>query len=170
MKAITSLSLAAACLLLFSAADHAKEKYRCLPCGLDCDKATFDKPGTCPECQMSLVKASSITFKNIEPADVCAYIGAHPETVLLDVRTRQEFEKKSTPDFGVLKNAVNIPLQELEARMAELEALKSRQIIVYCSHSHRSPQASYILTQNGFRRVTNMSGGMSKLSKGSCKE
>jgi len=32
---------------------------------------------------------------------------------------------------------------------------------VYCSHSHRSPRASYMLSQNGFKNVTNMLGGMS---------
>ncbi|MBK9570546.1 MAG: rhodanese-like domain-containing protein [Chitinophagaceae bacterium] len=34
-------------------------------------------------------------------------------------------------------------------------------MVVYCSHSHRSPRASYMLTQNGFKHVTNMQQGMS---------
>ena len=29
--------------------------YVCPPCGLPCDKLTFDKPGTCPNCNMTLV-------------------------------------------------------------------------------------------------------------------
>ena len=29
--------------------------YVCPPCGLDCDKLTFDKPGTCPVCGMTLI-------------------------------------------------------------------------------------------------------------------
>src|SRR5205814_9852621 len=29
--------------------------YVCPPCGLPCDKLTFDKPGTCPNCGMTLV-------------------------------------------------------------------------------------------------------------------
>src|ERR1700694_3238624 len=29
--------------------------YICPPCGQPCDKLTFDKPGTCPNCQMTLV-------------------------------------------------------------------------------------------------------------------
>jgi rhodanese-related sulfurtransferase len=45
--------------------------------------------------------------------------------------------------------------------MGELAKYKNKEIIVYCSHSHRSPGASYMLSQNGFKKVTNMQGGMS---------
>ena len=31
--------------------------YRCPPCGLECDKLRFDKPGDCPKCGMTLVPA-----------------------------------------------------------------------------------------------------------------
>lgn len=52
-------------------------------------------------------------------------------------------------------------MQELEKRINELEKYKDKEIVVYCAHSHRSPRASYMLTQNGFKHVTNMLGGMS---------
>src|SRR5438270_6754890 len=29
--------------------------YVCPPCGLPCDKLTFDKPGNCPQCGMTLI-------------------------------------------------------------------------------------------------------------------
>jgi rhodanese-related sulfurtransferase len=117
---------------------------------------------------MELVKRSTVTFGNISPEEICGYISKHPNTVLLDVRTREEFEGKAKPDFGTLKNSINIPVQELEQRLPELNKLKKKEIIVYCSHSHRSPQASYILTQHGFHKVINMSGGMSVLADKSC--
>ena len=31
--------------------------YVCPPCGLPCDKLTFDKPGSCPQCGMTLIPA-----------------------------------------------------------------------------------------------------------------
>jgi transcriptional regulator GlxA family with amidase domain len=37
-----------------------KKVYVCPPCGLDCDKKTFDKPGVCPECGMTLVEKSTV--------------------------------------------------------------------------------------------------------------
>jgi rhodanese-related sulfurtransferase len=67
-----------------------------------------------------------------------------------------------------LKKAINIPIQELESRISEISRYKNQEIIVYCSHSHRSPQASYLLTQNGFKDIINMSGGMSRLTDKNC--
>jgi putative intracellular protease/amidase len=32
--------------------------YMCPECGQDCDKLTFDKPGTCPKCGMTLIEKS----------------------------------------------------------------------------------------------------------------
>jgi len=40
---------------------------------------------------------------------------------------------------------------------------KGQEVIVYCSHSHRSPRASYFLTTHGFKNVKNVSGGVSTL-------
>lgn len=119
---------------------------------------------------MTLVKKSTVTFKTIQPNDICAYIKAHPAVVLLDVRTGDEFEGKAKQNFGVLKNAINIPVQELEKRIGKISSLKNKEIIVYCSLSHRSPAASYILTQKGFSNVTNMAGVMSVMSDNTCKK
>lgn len=146
-----------------------KSEFKCLPCGLDCDKATYEKEGTCKDCKMELVPSSTITFSTIQPSAICAYISEHPEVVLLDVRTKEEFEGKAEPNFGTLKNAINLPIQELEAKISSLEQYKNKDIIVFCSHSHRSPRASYLLTQKGFKQVTNMAGGMSVLEDNSCK-
>lgn len=147
-----------------------KELYQCIPCGYDCDKATYEKPGTCEHCKMQLVETSSIAFKSIEPAFICDYIKKHPDAILLDVRTKEEFEGKTNPNFGTLKNAINIPLQELESKLSGIRHFKTKEILVFCSHSHRSPRASYLLTQNGFTNVTNMAGGMSLLAEGECKK
>lgn len=146
----------------------ASDKYQCIPCGHDCDKETLDHPGTCSSCNMPLVKVSSITFHTVQPSAICNYIKLHPDVVLLDVRTKAEYEGTADPNFGTLKNAINIPIQELAARLPEIAKLKNKDIIVFCSHSHRSPQASYLLTQNGFSKVTNMAGGMSVMKDRSC--
>lgn len=160
---------------LYSQTSRTKENkkswtYQCLPCGYDCDKATYDEPGECTSCHMLLVNASSVTFQSIDPSNICNYIKNHPAVILLDVRTKEEFEGRANPDFGTLKNAINIPVQELESRLSSISNFKNKEIVVYCSHSHRSPRASYILTQNGFTNVTNMSGGISVLKDNACKK
>lgn len=144
------------------------EDYQCMPCGRDCDNQAFKAPGKCPDCQMDLVKKSTVNFRSIEPSEICKYISDHPDVVLLDVRTKEEFEGRSDPDFGTLKNAINVPIQSLEENLSGLEQYKNKEIIVYCSRSHRSPRAAYILTQHGFTHVTNMAGGMSIMKDKSC--
>ncbi|HSB93237.1 MAG TPA: rhodanese-like domain-containing protein, partial [Flavitalea sp.] len=93
----------------------------------------------------------------------------HPTTILLDVRTREEFAGTVIPNYGTLKGAINIPIQEIERRLPELEIYKNKEILVFCSHSHRSPQVAYLLNQKGFHNVVNMFGGMSVLEDASCK-
>src|SRR6266404_7901750 len=44
-----------------------KVVYVCPPCGLDCDKLTFDKPGACPVCGMTLIeRAESSAQLNVQ--------------------------------------------------------------------------------------------------------
>ena len=64
-------------------------------------------------------------------------------TVILDVRQPNEW------DAGHIPNALNIPLPELRARLAELP--KDKEIVAYCHSGQRSYYACRILTQNGFR-------------------
>ena len=146
--------------------------YTCTPCGSGCDSAVYDKPGTCSHCSMKLVDKSTIVHKDIEPGKMCSL--DEKNVVFLDVRTPAEFNGTAQDKFGAIKNAINIPVQELETRINELEKYKDKEIIVYCSHSHRSPRASYMLTQNGFKKVTNMLGGMSvwkeQVKKNECNE
>jgi rhodanese-related sulfurtransferase len=164
MKLIATI----ACILLLGFSPQ--EQYQCLPCGSDCDKVVYKAGGECSQCHMQLVKKSTVTFNAVAPTEICDYIKKHPNAVLLDVRTREEFEGKANPNFGTLKNAINIPVQELESKLSTIGHLKNKEVLVYCSHSRRSPRASYMLMQNGFTNVTNMDGGMSVVSDAACKK
>jgi NADPH-dependent 2,4-dienoyl-CoA reductase/sulfur reductase-like enzyme/rhodanese-related sulfurtransferase len=70
---------------------------------------------------------------------------------LLDVRNPQELAVESVP------GAVNIPLPQLRARLAELP--KDKDIHVICRSAVRAYYATRILLQNGFK-ARNISGGM----------
>ncbi len=133
--------------------------YTCIPCGYNCDTASYNTSGSCSSCKMELVNKETISFKNILIDSLCFLTDT--STVFLDVRTVEEFKGKAPDKFGAIKNALNIPVQELENRRNELEKFKDKNIVVYCSHAHRSALASYQLTQNGFSNVNNMLGGMS---------
>lgn len=74
--------------------------------------------------------------------------------ILLDVRTPFEFSN------GHIKNAINIPVDELRNNMDKLD--KTKEIIIYCAVGLRGHIASRILSQNGFN-VKNITGGYKSL-------
>jgi NADPH-dependent 2,4-dienoyl-CoA reductase/sulfur reductase-like enzyme/rhodanese-related sulfurtransferase len=70
---------------------------------------------------------------------------------LLDVRNPPELAVESVP------NALNIPLQELRARLGELP--RDREILVFCRSGQRAYYATRVLLQNGLK-ARNIAGGM----------
>lgn len=75
----------------------------------------------------------------------------YSKTVLLDVRTADEFA------LGNIENSINLPVDELRARLGELP--QGKKLVVYCGSGRRSYFACRILSQNGFPEVFNLSGG-----------
>lgn len=80
-----------------------------------------------------------------------------PGALIVDVRTRAEFEKGSYP------GAINIPLQEVEERLREFGDARS-EIVVFCRSGNRSGQARDILVSVGFTNVKN-GGGLDDMLK-----
>ena len=70
---------------------------------------------------------------------------------LLDVRHPEELTVEQVP------GAVNIPLDELRARLDELP--RDREIRIFCRSGQRAYYATRVLLQNGFN-VRNLAGGM----------
>ncbi|MCC6335109.1 MAG: rhodanese-like domain-containing protein [Myxococcales bacterium] len=68
---------------------------------------------------------------------------------LVDVRTPGEFSQ------GHLPGAVNVPLQELGARLGKLGA-KDTPVVLYCASGARSALARSVLKGSGFRQVFNL--------------
>lgn len=140
-------------------------EYVCSPCNNACDKVIYHKPGTCTECHMKLVRKTALQqFKNLTAAEFCERINMNPSVVLLDVRSAGEFNDSDWGNtYGHFRNAININIDDLEKRLGELEKYKDREILVYCSHSVRSPRAAMILNEHGFKNVSNLAGGVSAL-------
>ncbi len=117
-------------------------------------------------CGMALVDRASAIVTNITLDDLCARLTSNPKVVLLDVRSPGEFKGTSfgRSTYGHFKNAININVTELESRVGELSQYRSQEIIVYCSHSQRSPRAVHFLSTHGFSNVKNMVGGVSTFS------
>jgi glyoxylase-like metal-dependent hydrolase (beta-lactamase superfamily II)/rhodanese-related sulfurtransferase len=58
---------------------------------------------------------------------------------------------------GVIEQAVNIPLGELESRTGELD--RGKLLVVYCRGGYRSSIATSLLQRAGFRDIANLIGG-----------
>jgi len=73
---------------------------------------------------------------------------------LVDVRTPSEFAA------GHIPGAINIPLQQLDSRLAELPP-KGTPLVVYCRSGNRSGSAKRVLENAGFSAVHDL-GPMSR--------
>lgn len=73
------------------------------------------------------------------------------ETILVDVRTTDEYS------LGSIPGAINIPVDELRSRLSELP--KNKPIVVTCAIGLRGYLAYRILVQHGYKDVRNLSGG-----------
>lgn len=78
-------------------------------------------------------------------------------TTFIDVSSLQEYEA------GHIKGFINIPLDNLRCRVAEIDA--SKHVVVSCRSGQRSYIAERMLKQSGFK-VTNLDGAFSIYSKG----
>jgi len=104
--------------------------------------------------QTQTVRAAPYTDITANIAYQAITSGVCPTLVILDVRTRGEF------DQGHIKTALLIPHAELEERIDELAEHKTHEIIVYCFCGLRSAMASGILDAHGFTKVYNMVDGL----------
>jgi phage shock protein E len=79
---------------------------------------------------------------------------------VIDVRTADEFAAEH------LDRAVNIPVQELPTRLAEIDKLvggdKAKPIVLYCGSGHRAGTAKQRLDAAGYTQVVN-GGGLGDL-------
>ena len=81
--------------------------------------------------------------------------GAGEGPLVLDVRSEKEFAA------GHVRGAVNIPHDRLGDRLAEVEAYRDQEIVVYCESGRRAGIAAEILSEAGFKRLGHLSGDMS---------
>lgn len=93
---------------------------------------------------------------SLTPAEARSFLASHPEALLLDVRTPEEWND----DLGHIEGARLVPLPELARHMEELAGWKDRPVVAVCRVGGRSRRAAGILAAAGFRQVFNLEGGM----------
>ncbi len=100
-------------------------------------------------------KASGLV--NIEPIAAVQLING--DAVVIDLRSVDTFSQ------GHIVGARNIPADELDAKMNNLEDLKSKSIVAVCDAGTTSTKAVSTLREAGFESVFGLKGGMSGWSQ-----
>ncbi len=99
--------------------------------------------------------AQDSTNKSITVTQLGEEMKLNPELVILDVRNPYELEEY----LGHIDGVINIPVQELEERINELNEYKDKEIAVICRSGVRSLTATNLLIEYGFS-AQNVEGGM----------
>ena len=96
---------------------------------------------------------------NVEPDELAMDIPFDEKLVVLDVRKPTEFAE------GHVKNAVNIPLEEMNhpANLSDFE--EDQNIYVHCQGGYRSVIASTMLKRQGIHNIRNVTGGYKQISE-----
>lgn len=92
--------------------------------------------------------------KNVNADEAYKLLSENINMIILDVRSKSEFES------GHIPKAKNIPVQNLSARMKELDKYKDTPILVHCASGGRSPSAVKALIDNNFTQVYHLNRGL----------
>ena len=106
---------------------------------------------------------SPVKYKLITADDFDA-MAKQPGSVILDVRTSDEFNNKATDSWrnrGNIKGALGIPYIDLATQISKLESYKDKPVFVYSfSTNPEGFKAAKLLTENGFTNVNLLIGGI----------
>jgi phage shock protein E len=94
------------------------------------------------------------TAANAAQVDQSAALKAlqHANTVLIDVRTEQEFAE------GALPGATRIETENLAERIAAIAPDKDAPVVLYCRSGRRAAAAQDVLQELGYSQVINAGG------------
>ena len=83
-------------------------------------------------------------------------LDAGEDLLLLDVRTPEDF----VGEQGHISQAVNIPLEDLSARLGEIAAYREKPVVTICRTDRKSATAAHLLAREGFADVHVALNGM----------
>ena len=94
----------------------------------------------------------------ISTAEVKQLFDAGAPFGLVDCRTDEERQT------AAIEPAQFIPMNQIQARISEIEAYRDSQLVVYCHHGGRSLMVVEWLRGQGFSQAQSMTGGIDEWS------
>ncbi len=98
------------------------------------------------------MKNNEVNYQTVEQM-----INKNPDAILVDVRSKQEYEE------GHLPGSIPLCLYDLDKMAQNVLHDKKQTIIVYCSSGNRSKEAQAILETMGYENVYNLKGGIDNI-------
>lgn len=97
--------------------------------------------------------APGCVCENLNADQANAWLREHPETQVVDVRSKDEF------DDGALPRAVNISIgdEAFDSKVGSLD--KAKPVLVYCAGGFRSRKAVARMKQIGFKNIQHIHRG-----------
>ncbi|MDJ0714729.1 MAG: rhodanese-like domain-containing protein [Prochloraceae cyanobacterium] len=105
--------------------------------------------------QVAAYNRETTRIAQISQADLISQIRAKKPLLILDVRTKKEY------DVGHIPGAINIDFKELKKRIDEIDSFKNATVVVYCERGIRATFAIATLQQAGFQSILHLKGDMS---------
>ena len=91
-------------------------------------------------------------YQKMKPAEAKAVLEQDKNAILLDVRTREEYQEKH------IKGSMLIPLDVLEKEVVKMIPDKNKTVIIYCRSGNRSKTAANLLLSIGYKEVYDLGG------------
>lgn len=100
-----------------------------------------------------LLRVGANGINQVSPTEAVMLINRQ-HAVVLDVRDDAEYAE------GHITDAIHVPLNQIEARLAQLKKYQNKAVLVHCKAGARSAKACEILTKHEFGNVYNLNGGL----------
>lgn len=99
---------------------------------------------------------SNTAYNNIPGDEAVKLMEDSEEILILDVRNGDEYAS------GHIKNAINIPSEDIENKLNEIESYKDKTVLIYCKSGKRSENTAKMLQEKGFTKVYNSVDGVAE--------
>ena len=102
--------------------------------------------------EVSPAPSPAVEYKKISAADAKARMDSGDTIIILDVRTKEEY------DAGHIAGAILVPNETIVDKQPELLPDLDAEILVYCRSGNRSAQAAKKLIAIGYTNVVDFGG------------
>lgn len=101
---------------------------------------------------MLLTGCGDETYQHLTHEDAQQIMKSNPDAIILDVRTKAEFDKKHIP------NALSLSVDELRSGDFSKLPDKDAVILIYCWTGRRAEDSAEILIEHGYKKVYEFGG------------